>query len=205
MWIYALCNDQEAGIIDDKFLELFSSFEGILLAYNRVSGSEQLLNTDTFKEIKKTIKNSLNDFFDSHDLDKNVMKTIVEKIPELNRPSLRNTLKRFKNEYDLPLNFFWPFFTIEAKKPALSDIRNKLIHGDDLYGKYDYLELARHQLRIILIITIIKVLDWPLDKTRYTEDYIKRLCYYYPDILQTAQTNWKLNTVQENAEIANNN
>lgn len=44
---------------------------------------------------------------------------------------------------------------------------------------------------------IIKVLEWPLDKTRYTEGSIKRICHYYPDILQTAQTNWKLNAVEE--------
>ena len=195
--IYALCNDQEAGIIDDKFLELFSSFEGILLAYNKISGSEQLLDSDTFIEVKEVIKNSLNVFCNSHGLEKTVMKKIVEKIPELNRPSLRNTLKRFKKEYDLPIHLFWPFFTTEEKKPGLSDIRNKLIHGDILYGKYEYLGLARHQLRIILIISIIKVLEWPLDKTRYTEGSIKRICHYYPDILQTAQTNWKLNAVEE--------
>ena len=50
-----------------------------------------------------------------------------------------------------------------------------MIHGDYLYGKYDYLNFARHQLRVILIITIVKVSDWPLDKTRYTEDSIKMI------------------------------
>ena len=62
-----------------------------------------------------------------------------------------------------------------------------------LYGKYDYLDYAKHQLRLILIITIIKVLGWPIEKTQYTNDHIKRLCYYFPEKLEMARDNWKLN------------
>ncbi len=198
--IYALCNNQDMGIIDSKFLELFSAFEAILLSYNRNSHSEQLLSSNKFKNLGKAIEKTISDYFVLNSLDFSVKEQVIEKISELNRPSLQNTLQRFQKEYDLPLELFWPFFA--KTKPGLSDIRNKMIHGDYLYGKYDYLDFARHQLRVILIITIVKVLDWPLDKTRYTEDSIKRLCSYYPNILKTAQDNWKHNKIKENTDIA---
>ena len=203
--IYALCNDQDMGIIDSKYLELFSSFEAILLSYNRENDNEQLLSRSEFKKLSKGIENSINAFFIKESIDESIIKQVIEKITELNRPSLKNTLARFQQVYRLPLDLFWPFFASGSEKPGLSDIRNKLIHGDFLHGKYDYLDFARHQLRIILIIMIVKVLGWPLEKTRYTEDSIKRLCYYYPGILQTAQTNWKLNAVQEKTEVIKKN
>lgn len=199
--IYALCNDQDMGIIDSKYLELFSAFEAILLSYNRTSGSEQLLNNSSFKKLSRSIEKTINDFCNTHNVENTVINQVIEKISELNRPSLQNTLQRFQKEYDLPLELFWPFFA--KTKPGLTDIRNKMIHGDYLHRKYDYLNFARHQLRVILIITIVMVLDWPLDKTRYTEDSIKRLCSYFPDILKTAQDNWKYNKLKENIEIAN--
>ena len=191
--IYALCNDNDNGIIDAKYLELFSAFESILLAYNIKTGSEKLLTNRKFDKLRSEIEIDLKDYFARNNLDNAIKDKMIEKIGELNRPSLRNTLERFQGAFGLQLDNLWPIFAEGVNKPGLADIRNKLIHGDFLYGKYDYLDYAKHQLRLILIITIIKVLGWPIEKTQYTNDYIKRLCYYFPEKLEMARDNWKLN------------
>lgn len=191
--IYALCNDNDNGIIDAKYLELFSAFESILLAYNKKTDSEKLLTNRKFDKLRTEMEVGLKDYFVRNKLDDNIKTKMIEKISELNRPSLRNTLERFQEAFSLHLDNLWPIFAEGVNKPGLADIRNKLIHGDFLYRKYDYLDFAKHQLRLILTITIIKVLGWPIEKTQYTDDYIKRLCYYFPDKLEAARENWKLN------------
>lgn len=195
--IYALCNDNDNGIIDAKYLELFSAFESILLAYNKKTNSEKLLTDRKFDKLRTEMTTALNEYFERNNPDNTIKAKMIEKIGELNRPSLRNTLERFKETFGLQLDHLWPVFAEGEKKPGLADIRNKLIHGDYLYGKYDYLDFAKHQLRLILIITIIKVLDWPIEKTQYTEGYIERLCYYYPERLEAARENWKLNSKKQ--------
>lgn len=195
--IYALCNDNDNGIIDAKYLELFSAFESILLAYNKKTNSEKLLTNRKFDKLRTEMTIALNEYFELNNLDNTIKDNMIEKIGELNRPSLRNTLERFQEAFELQLDHLWPVFADGANKPGLADIRNKLIHGDFLYGKYDYLDFAKHQLRLILIITIIKVLDWPIQKTQYTEEYIKRLCYYFPEKLEVARENWKLNSKKQ--------
>lgn len=192
--IYALCNDNEFGIIDSKYLELFSAFESILLSFKKKDRNEKLLKVSAFKELSKEIELTINKYLEDNNYEMSLKESIVDKISELNRPSLKNTLQKFQKEYDLKLDNFWPFFTENREKPGLSDIRNKLIHGDYLYNKYDYLDYAKHQLRLILIVTIIKVLGWPIEQTRYTDESVKRECYYYPMILKKARENWKLNS-----------
>jgi len=98
---------------------------------------------------------------------------IYNKLGELNRISLREAFDAFCNAYAIELADLWPVFT-EDKGAGLSDIRNKLIHGDPFpHDLIAPLSIACEHMEYVLQRMIVGVLGWDVKKTKIDRTYLR--------------------------------
>jgi len=90
------------------------------------------------------------------------------------RISLRNVFDHFCERFDLEIADLWPVFAAKGEV-GLSDIRNKLIHGETFVDEcYDAIWVACKNLKWLLERMMIKILDWPIDRTEVEAGFLKR-------------------------------
>jgi len=151
-------------IITTSFLNTFSGLETLILDYRRTKRLEFVLANGEWKalskQIRACIKGSGNPKLNPSQID-----SICRKLPELNRISLREAFDLFCKEYCLELNDLWPVFK-DSKGVGLSDIRNKLIHGDPYPEGLDgAIITALDHLKFVLERAIVRVLSWEIEDT----------------------------------------
>jgi len=187
---------------DDKistesyYLILFSCLESLLLYYKKAKDLESILAEEDFKIIKTYFKAHLKKsfikpdatLFSSEQID--VLKKyspfkrkmVYEKISELNRPSFSSILEKFCDDYELNLIDLWTLINKKGQV-SLSHIRNKLIHGDTFKAsQHKSLIIAQEHLRIIVERMILRILDWPLEKTRVSSEKLKNSYLFQENI-----------------------
>jgi hypothetical protein len=150
------------------FLTLFTGIESLVL----LARKEYILSPtkrETFnKDVAKFIKTYLPL---TGEKNKDQRKLIYEKIPELNRVAFSSAFKKLCGDYKIDLSDLWPVIDggkIDNKRQVtLSDIRNRLIHGDILsFEEERSLVWAGLHLRLTLERIILSILEWPVIDSR---------------------------------------
>jgi hypothetical protein len=152
-------------ILESSFLNMFAGLESLVLDFRRGYGMEFILPESSWKSFKdyleKCIKNSTEPI-----IEKNQRKMIYSKLNELNRVSLKEAFDAFCEHYSVELADLWPVFAENRKSVSLSDIRNKIIHGDPFPSRLiKPLIVAHEHLEYVFQRMIIRVLGWSIDKT----------------------------------------
>ena len=168
--IYVLCpwNSQNI-ILEENYLILFAALEAIVLTYRRTVNREFILSKDECKSLNKAVKNTIH-----HEVkDKIKRGELYSKLPELNRVALRTVFDDFCKDNSIDLSSLWPVFEKSDHKPGLSDIRNKLVHGDtqEMLG---FLSYAHEHLQYVLERIVCSLLNWPLERTEINSGILKR-------------------------------
>ncbi|MCI5163735.1 MAG: hypothetical protein D3917_17310 [Candidatus Electrothrix sp. AX5] len=100
---------------------------------------------------------------------------MYEKIPELNRASFPCAFDSFCEHYKQDLTDMWPVVNKEDGI-TLSEIRNKLIHGDPFtLIQESCLLSAMIQLKWIAERMILSVLGWPIEKSQVSKEVFKKM------------------------------
>lgn len=157
--------------VETRYLILFAILESIILDYKKSFGYEIILDEDLFNELKIDLKELIKSKLLS--IDKDRRKFIYEKLPELNRVSFTSSLALFQKHYKIKLDDLWPLS--DSKDGAsLSDIRNKIIHGEIFnYHQSQAISYAVIHLQIIVERMILSLLDWDISKSTASADYNK--------------------------------
>lgn len=168
--IYVLCPGNSQNIIlEENYLILFAALEAIVLTYRRTVNREFILSKDECKSLNKAVKNTIH-----HEVkDKIKRGELYSKLPELNRVALRTVFDDFCKDNSIDLSSLWPVFEKSDHKPGLSDIRNKLVHGDtqEMLG---FLSYAHEHLQYVLERIVCSLLNWPLERTEINSGILKR-------------------------------
>jgi len=162
--------------LENSFLSMFAGLETLVLDFKRRERLEFVLPEPVWAGFKKYLKNCIKKSTEPK-LAQAQRASIYRKLGELNRVSLREAFDEFCKAYSVDLADLWPVF---AENPAtgLSDIRNKLIHGDPfpqhLIGA---LSVACEHLEYTLQRVIVGVLSWDVKKTKLNPTYLRvNLC-----------------------------
>ncbi len=158
------------------FLNMFAGLETLILDFKRREGLEFVLPKPVWGVFKKYLENCVKKSTEPK-LERKQRASIYQKIDELNRVSLREAFDAFCEKYSIDITDLWPVFE-EKGVTGLSDIRNKLIHGDpfptDLFGG---LSVANEHLEYTLERVILRVLGWDVGKTNISPAYlVANLC-----------------------------
>jgi hypothetical protein len=139
----------EENTIETNFLRLFAGLETLLLDYRRKRSLEYILPEEKWSQLNAHIKKSLKSSNDIG-LTKEERGSIYKKIGELNRYSLGEAYGQFCKHYGIDLSDLWPVFR-QTNTVGLSEIRNKLIHGDPMPNSVIFaIGFAAEHLRFIL-------------------------------------------------------
>ncbi|WP_196601565.1 hypothetical protein [Pectinatus frisingensis] len=169
--IYSLTPDSDR-FIEDKFLSLFAGFEAIILDYRRNNNLENIVSEEQWPKIKKKlqflIKKPLKEELNAEKRD-----FIYKKLDELNRVSLRDAYTSFCRKYNqLDTTDLWPIFAC-GKNIGLSQIRNKIIHGDTI-NLENILWIALENLRYVLERIILVLLEYDVNDTYISQKYLAK-------------------------------
>lgn len=168
--IYVLCPGNSQNIIlEENYLILFAALEAIVLTYRRTTNKEFIFNTTQFKKLARAIKDTIKDKIDNE----TQYNEVCSKLSELNRVALRTVFDDFCKNNSIDLSSLWPVFEKSDHKPGLSDIRNKLVHGDtqEMLG---FLSYAHEHLQYVLERVVCSLLDWPLERTEINSETLER-------------------------------
>lgn len=174
---------REGRTIESTYLTLYSAFETLILYYRQTYGTELILydGWDAFrKDVEKFIKTHSRF---TGNTDRRKRKLIYEKLPELNRISFRTAFHDFCEHYNVDLNNLWP--VVDRREGiSLSDIRNKLIHGDTFTQlQHRVLMCASEHLRWIVERSILCILGWDVANSKVSERFLS--------INRTAYKEWR--------------
>jgi hypothetical protein len=151
--------------IDSSFFTIFSGIEALVLFHRKNQHREFILDDmDEWKAFRK----DLEAFIKSHNLfsaDSDKRRYTYEKIPELNRVSFGTAFKEFTEFYNIYLQDLWPL-TDQKEGISLSEIRNRIIHGDTFSRKERRaLVSAKEHLEWIFERSILGILGWSINKS----------------------------------------
>lgn len=167
---------EEDGALESNFLSIFSSIETLVLYYQTTLCRKTIFSDPEWKQIFEDTKK----LFKGHnilsgDSNKTRRKEVYEKIPELNRASFPCTFDSFCEHYKLDMNDMWPVANKEDGV-TLSEIRNKLIHGDPFTPIQESCLLsAMIQLKWITERMILSVFGWPIEKSQVSKDVFEKM------------------------------
>jgi hypothetical protein len=98
---------------------------------------------------------------------------IYNKLGELNRISLREAYDAFTQELNIKTDDLWPLFG-NSNTIGLSDIRNRLVHGDYFPHRFvDALSIANEHLQYLLERFILATLKWDVAKSHVNPRFLK--------------------------------
>jgi hypothetical protein len=162
--------------LENSFLSMFAGLETLILDFKRREGLEFVLPEPSWDDLKKYLKACIKKSTKPK-LEQAQRASIYSKLSELNRVSLREAFDEFCKAYSIVLADLWPVFA-ENRETGLSDIRNKLIHGDPFpHDLIAALSIACEHLEYILQRVIVGVLGWDVKKTKLNPAYLQvNLC-----------------------------
>lgn len=193
--IFPVPSANETGT-EPSILLLFSCLESILLYHKKNKNYETIIDEDSFHIIRNDIARNLKQLlksYKSNDItkrksevlkkyDSTRRKMFYDKISELNRPSFKMILEDFCSDYSLVLDDLWPITDSETGI-SLSEIRNKLIHGEVFDpAKNKSLIVAEFHLQAIVERMILKILEWDIKKTRVAKEKITNNAIFREDL-----------------------
>ena len=152
---------------------MFAGLETLILDFKRRLNMEFILSESSWNAFKKYLEGCIKRSTEPK-LEKAQRASIYNKLSELNRISLREAFDEFCKKYSIDLQDLWPVFA-DKSLVGLSDIRNKLIHGDPFpHGLFHALSIANEHLEYSLHRVIIGVLGWDINKTKLHPAYLKK-------------------------------
>lgn len=154
----------EAKYLENKFSILFLSLERIKDIYSIKENLSRNISSSKFKKIKSLLSKIITDKSSSSD----VACKMKDKLPELNRPSLRNVLGSLFKRYSITWKDIYP----SGNDFTLVKTRDVLFHSSTGINE-DLLFKEYYRLRIIIDRLLLRILDWP-DLSLVPSSYIKK-------------------------------
>jgi hypothetical protein len=159
--------------LEEDFLSAFAGLEELILDYRRREGLEYILDEQSFKQVRGHLKKAISKF-DKLALTKDQRSWIYAKLAELNRVPLQVAFDEFCKVHSVELADLWPVFTAPRDGIGLSDIRNRMLHGQSLSVEAQReVSVATECLRWTVERMLLSLLRWPVDRSEIARASVK--------------------------------
>jgi hypothetical protein len=157
---------REGRTVENSFLNLYSAIESLVEHFGL---RPNIVDQDQFRNI---FAKDLRKWIRKHPLFVNQMgkrRSIYEKITELNRVSFSSAFNNLCNS--VYLEDLWPVVK-KTKGISLSEIRNKLVHGDTYFNCLEQkaLSTAEKHLRWAAERLILSALGWDVSESNVSKE-----------------------------------
>ena len=164
MPIVYFVSGSEKKYLEEQFTTYFLSLERLKDIFARKKELQHNLLDKTFKNLKSLVSKVIKESIQTDD----VLERIMEKISELNRPSLSFLLNSLFSTYDVDWKDIYP----QGSKFTLIRTRNKLFHSSEELN-IDLLVKEVRRLQTILERLLLRMLGWE-DLSCSPRDFMKR-------------------------------
>jgi hypothetical protein len=166
--------------IQSIFISLYSALETIVLYLRRQANLEFIFSEEE-AEKWKTFKGNLRKFIEQHPLlenDKTKQTLLKKNLSALQRISFATAYESGLKYLSLNMADLWPVID-RGEEWSLSDIRNKLVHGDYLnQSQLHSVVFATEHIRWIVERLILTVLGWNIERSNVCADYLRHMNAY---------------------------
>lgn len=172
--IYYLASQRKITL-ESTFLYLCTVLETLKDGYARKKNLLDILEEKHFKKLSKTIKETIEIFTTSHDIDKTKIEEINEKVCEINRKSFKKIFIIMIDDYGIKWN---DLYDNENELCKFILYRNKLIHMGKIDGNdYRKFQIYTEKLQVVVERFLLKLLNWSEDKysMAYNDELIKMI------------------------------
>jgi hypothetical protein len=170
----------ERGTVQSIFISLYSALETIVLYLRRQANLEFIFSGDEGEKWRK-FKSSLRKYIEQHPLlenDKEKQTLLKKNITALQRISFATAYEACLKTLSLSTSDLWPV-TDRTEGWALSDIRNKLVHGDYLNrAQLHAVIFATEHIRWTVERLILAVLGWDIERSNVCAGYLRHMNAY---------------------------
>ncbi|MBC3863309.1 hypothetical protein H8K32_14475 [Undibacterium jejuense] len=159
--------------IENSFLSLFAALETLVSDFRKSENMEFVLPEIEWKKLRDYLQCCIKKSSDP-ELISDQRATIYKKLNELNRVSLRDAFEAFCKKYSINLTDLWPIFSTNGIL-GLSDVRNKLIHGDPFpENLIQPLSIANENLRYTVERIVFHILRWEIENTNLSISLLRQ-------------------------------
>lgn len=150
--------------IEKSFLSMFAGLEALILDFRKRNNFEYVIDDDEeWKDRKKEIQKSIKAILKSYSGEQRSY--MYGNLDALRRIPLRIVFETFCSEYNIDVSDLWPLYRA-GNIIGLSDIRNKLIHGDKI--SYDYIKMlseAEDSLHYMIERILLTIMGYPVENS----------------------------------------
>jgi hypothetical protein len=158
--------------VESSIKKYFSGLEAIILKFRIENNFEFIMPSTEFRRFQKKLTTAIKDS-SKNILSEKQREQIYNKLGELNRISLREAYDAFTQELNIKTDDLWPLFG-NSNTIGLSDIRNRLVHGDYFPHRFvDALSIANEHLQYLLERFILATLKWDVAKSHVNPRFLK--------------------------------
>lgn len=176
--IYFALSGKERGI-EDVYMVLFAGIETLLNRFRSEENLERVIEKPEWKKVQARIESLLRSDEAFTALGAEAQLAIQQRIPELNRVSFPTAFRRMCSAYRLEVADLWPM--VDRGTISLYSLRNRIVHGRVFPKDSDWFRLvsAKHHLLWTLERTILKILGWPVTKSRVSPRFLSHMTMYH--------------------------
>jgi hypothetical protein len=150
--------------LEEGFLSMFASLETLILDFRKGNNLEFVIYDDKeWEDRKKEIQKSIKAIMKSYSGKQRCY--MYGNLDALRRIPLRIVFEQFCSEYNIDVSDLWPLYRT-GNMIGLSDIRNKLIHGDKI--SYDYIKMlsdAEDSLHYMIERILLAIMGYPVENS----------------------------------------
>jgi hypothetical protein len=145
--------------VESCILSYFSAIESVVLLHRRDRDLEFTVSKKHWEKLEKSLRKAVREH-ESLFTTPEHMEMLIKMLPSLKRVPLQEAFCSFVNESKVDLTDLWPLFG-PANGATLSDVRNRLIHGDSFNGEqFTSLCHAMDNLECTAKRLIVSILGW---------------------------------------------
>lgn len=141
----------EARFVQEKFSSFFLCLEKLKDMYAKDSGKQKIQKSKPFEEMADDIKRLIEERL----VDSNEKKLIIEKLPELNRPSFHVVLESMLSDYGINWRDIYP----QGAQLTLVKTRNRLFHSSEEINSWVLIR-EMQRLRVLVERILLALLGW---------------------------------------------
>jgi hypothetical protein len=176
---------QEGQTVNGRFITLYSALETLVLYFRRRNNLETVFaveEDDSWKQLRRDFKRWLKEeSVLKGDENKSKQRLICGNLSALNRIAFSTAFNKCCKFYSVNLQHLWPMTnnTTGAEGWSLSEIRNKLVHGESLNEpQLQSLIPAQYHLQWAVERLILVVLGWDIARSNVTPDRLHNNSIY---------------------------
>lgn len=170
--------------VESSFASLFAAVESLVLWFRRQHDLEFAVMGEDWARLKPDLLLLLRQHpvFTGDPERKERGGFVRANLTALQRVPFNTAFRKFCSHFAVPTDDLWPMASVQGDV-GLADIRNRVVHGSTFDRRqFNALATAADHLQWLLERMLLRVLDWPIDRSNVSGERLARMRAAYQEL-----------------------